>query len=363
MSTAGKGGKALRAGVVGLGWAGQQHLAAYASLPGVEVVALAAQEAPTLQRLAEEHHVPRTYERWEDIVAEGGIDVLSVATPPYLHAPVVVAALEAGMHVLTEKPIARNGDEAERMVEAAKKADRVLQVAFNHRYRGDVSALKRYVDEGKLGHVYYAKARWLRRSGVPGPGWFTSRELAGGGPLMDLGVHALDWALYLLGEPQVLAVSASTHAELGARRKGGPPRSGVRPRPFDVEDTAVAFMRLAGGTTLVLETTWVAHMGQADRFGVSLFGTEAGAEIEVVDYAETGTLRIYTDIAGVPAEIRPVPAPSGGHLAVVRAFLGAVQGGHWEGQHAEDALVRARVIDACYLSASQGREVPVVEDL
>src|SRR5690606_33761786 len=131
-----------------------------------------------------------------------------------------------GRHVLSEKPLARSGDEAKTMVDAAVRAGRVLQTAFNHRRRDDVEVLKHQIDAGQLGKVYYAKAHWLRRNGIPGMGsWFTNREMSGGGPLIDLGVHILDMAMYLLGEPRVLTVSASTFAELGPRGLGGSPYS------------------------------------------------------------------------------------------------------------------------------------------
>lgn len=354
----------LRVGVVGLGWAGRQHLNSYLNLTGVEVVALAGMERQVLTQLAEEHHIERTYDRWEDLVAKEELDAISVATPPHLHAPITVAALEAGMHVLSEKPVARTGDEAQRMVDTAKKMNRVFQVAFNYRYRGDVTILKRHIDQGNLGHVYYSKARWLRRSGIPtGTGWFTTKEFAGGGPLMDLGVHMLDMALYLMGEPQVISVTASTYAELGPRKQVTPPLPDARPPVFDVEDIAAAFMRLAGGETLTLEASWASYSGLGDRFGVTLFGTDGGAEIDVPNYGQSDTLRIYTDVADAPAEIRPLLGPGGGHQAVVRDFVAAIQGDQWDRYRGEDALARARIIDACYRSASDGHEVPVVADL
>lgn len=363
MSTDDGESRPLRVGVVGLGWAGRQHLNSYLNLPGVEVKALAGMEPELLARLAEEHGVEHTYDRWEDLVANEELDALSVATPPYLHAPVTVAALEAGMHVLSEKPVARTGDEAQRMVDTAKKMNRVFQVAFNFRHRSDARILKRHIDQGHLGHVYYSKARWLRRSGVPaGTGWFTTKELAGGGPLLDLGVHMLDLSLWLLGEPKVVSVTASTYAELGPRRQAVPPLPAARPPVFDVEDIAAAFMRLAGGETLTLEASWASYSGLNDRFGVTLFGNEGGAEIDVPNYGEADTLRIYTDVADAPAEIRPLLGRSEGHQGVVRDFVAAIRSEQWERYRGEDALARARIIDACYLSASEGHEVAVVAD-
>jgi predicted dehydrogenase len=153
--------------------------------------------------------------------------------------------------VLSEKPLARTGEEAARMVQAAETSDRVLQVAFNYRRRGDVQLLRRIIDEGTLGRIYHARAWWLRRRGIPSLGsWFTSKEQAGGGPLIDLGVHLLDLVLHLTDQPPVLTVSGVTHAELGPRGRGGSAsgKSGSGDAPYEVEDLASVFLRLVAAS-------------------------------------------------------------------------------------------------------------------
>jgi predicted dehydrogenase len=198
-----------------------------------------------------------------------------VAVPTFLHAPIAVAALERGIHVLSEKPIARNAAEGRAMVDAARKAGRVLDVAFNHRRRGDIQALKGVIDDGGLGRPYYAKASWLRRSGIPTLGsWFTNPELAGGGPLADIGVHALDYALHLLGEPKVVAVSAATHSELGPQGRGGGKEYSAlaSSHAFDVEDFATAFLRLEGGGTLLIEASWATYRETDDLLDFTIPG-------------------------------------------------------------------------------------------
>ena len=355
--------KPLRVGVIGLGFAGQAALRGYLALPGVEVVGIAGLETDRLKQLGEEHDIPHLFERYEDLLALDELDAVSVATPTKLHAPISIAALESGRHVLCEKPLARSGAEAEEIVNAAVKAGRVLKVIFNHRERGDVAVLKQQIDAGQLGRVYYAKARWLRRNGIPGLGsWFTNRELAGGGPLIDLGVHILDMALYLLGEPKVLTVTASTFAELGPRGLGGSTSSKLQVgSAYEVEDLATAFIRLEGGGTLLVETSWASFRKPGDDFGVTLYGTDGGAEIAVENYAPEDTLRIYTDVAGVPAEVRPATQRGGGHSAVVAEFVDIVRAGDWSSHVGRDALTRARIIDACYASALEGREVAITD--
>jgi predicted dehydrogenase len=345
--------------VIGVGWAGHQHADAYAKLPGVELAGIAGLEEPVRARLAERHGVERHVPGWQELLEDDTLDVVSVAVPTFLHAPIAVTALERGLHVLSEKPIARTVEEAEAMVAAARSAGRVLDVAFNHRQRGDIQTLKRVVDAGRLGRIYYAKAWWLRRRGIPTLGsWFTSAEHAGGGPLLDIGVHVLDYSLFLLGQPSVTSVSASTYDLLGTAGFGGSPtaaKTGVEAARFDVEDLATVFMRLSDGATLLVEASWAAHRTAGDEFGITLFGTEGGADLRVSDMEPIGTLKVFTDEAGVAAET-VLRAPAGhGHEAVVQRFLEQVRnGGSADGAAAAEL---ARVVDACYRSARERREV------
>jgi predicted dehydrogenase len=350
--------------VVGLGYAGEQHLKNFVRVPGVEAVALAGLERDRLRELGQTYGVQDLYTSWEDLVARDDLDIVSIGAPNHLHAPIAVAALEGGRHVLCEKPLARNGVEAQRIVDAAREADRAVHIAFTQRERGDVQSLKRHVEEGNLGRIYHAKATWMRRNGIPGMGgWFTSKELAGGGPLIDLGVHMVDMALYLMGDPEVESVSCATYAELGPRGRGGWQGSGPMrgDKPYEVEDLATAFIRLSGGATLNLETGWAVYRESSDDFGVTLYGTDGGAEMKVRNYGTSDTLRIYTDVAGVPAVVTPEIEPREGHLAVVRRFVETISEGTWTGHYGEDGLDRARIIDACYASALENREVSMKE--
>lgn len=354
----------LRVGVVGLGYAGETHLKSYLQLPGIEAVALAGLEENKLQQLGATYQVPHLYRDYQDLVARDDLDIVSVCAPNYLHAPIALAALESGKHVLCEKPLARSSAEAATMVAAAVKAQRVLHVAFNHRQRGDVQTLKQYIDAGSLGRIYHAKASWMRRSGIPGMGsWFTNKHMAGGGPLIDLGVHVLDLALHLLDEPEVATVSAATYAELGPQGRGGWPGSDkqVVGSGYEVEDLATAFIRLKNGTTLLLEASWATYSGAGDDFGVTLYGSNGGAEIKVQNYNWEDTLRIYTDVADVPAEVHPRLVRGEGHLAVVREFVAVVRSGDWAAHVGQDGLRRTQIIDACYTSALQSREVTLDE--
>ncbi|MBE2270742.1 MAG: Gfo/Idh/MocA family oxidoreductase [Anaerolinea sp.] len=351
----------LRVGVVGLGWAGETHLKSYLNVPNVEVVALAEPQEARLQQVGRLYEVPNLYTDYRELVERDDLDVVSVATPNHLHMPVTVAALNGGKHVLCEKPLARSGAESRQMVEAARAAGRVLEVAFNHRQRGDVQILKQYVDEGGLGRIYHGKATWMRRSGIPGMGgWFTSREMAGGGPLIDLGVHVLDMILYLLNEPKVVSVSAATYAELGPRGRGGRGDT-VRVGAYEVEDLATAFLRLADGGSLLVEASWAVYGKAGDDFGVTLYGTDGGADITVKNYGWEDTLTLYTDTAGVPSQVHPRVWRGEGHQAVVRNFVNIIRSADWAAHDGSVGMRRTQIIDACYLSALEGREVKVDE--
>ena len=165
----------LRVGIIGAG-VGRAHAEGYAALPRVELAAIAGLDDARVQELATKYHVPRTYREYTDLLAQPDIDAVSIAVPNALHAPVTIAALQAGKHVLVEKPLARSAAEGQAMLDAAKVANKILMISFNHRQRSDVQWLRQYVEAGGLGRIYYAKAYWMRRKGIPGLGsWFVNK--------------------------------------------------------------------------------------------------------------------------------------------------------------------------------------------
>jgi predicted dehydrogenase len=354
--------------VIGAG-VGALHLGAYALLPDVEIVALAGLDDDRVRRVAAEYGVPQTYREYEHLLAAPEIDAVSICLPNALHTPVSIAALQAGKHVLVEKPLARNAAEARTIVDAAYAHDRVLMVSFDKRHRADVQWIKQHIDAGGLGRIYYAKAHWMRRAGIPRLGsWFVSKEQAGGGPLIDLGVHVLDIAMYLMGNPLPSTVSATTYAEFGPRGlKGwaGREQFSDERMAYEVEDLATAFIRLQGDgelthrdTTLLLEASWATHSTAGDDFGVTLYGTEGGVELKVLNYTYDNTVRAFADIGGVPVDIAPkIPKGAGGHAAVIQRFVAAILDGGPAVPSAAEGLLRAELLDACYRSSAAGHEV------
>lgn len=351
----------IRAGVIGVG-VGEYHIRGYEAHPAAEVVALADVNPVRLAEAGAAHGITRLYTDYQAMLAQPDIDVISVALPNALHAPVAIAALDAGKHVLCEKPLALNATEAQAIVDHAHAASRQLMVCFNYRMRPDARWLKAALAAGRLGDVYAAKAGWLRNTGIPGANtWFTRREMSGGGPLIDLGVHMLDLTLWLLDYPQITAVSGVTFAKFGPRGKKSwsyhQHLSG--PVTFDVEDLALALIRLADGRAITLEVSWASHTrsGRDDYF-VTLYGDEGGADLYVANYADRDTVALYTEMHGEPVDVRPGLVVRGsGHDAAVAHFVESILANRPVEAPGEQGVALQRLIDALYLSAAEGREV------
>lgn len=357
--------KRLRAGVVGLGWAGQQHLAGYQQLADVDLVALAGPEVDKRVALGVEYGVEGTFPDLATMVAEADLDLVSLGTPTALHAPQAIQALDAGVHVLSEKPMAETAERSQAMVDAARANDRVLEVTFNKRQSAEIRTLKQIVDQGTLGEIYYAKAGWVRRHGIPGLGsWFTQKAWAGGGPMMDIGIHALDMALSLMGEPEVETVTGSTYAKFGPRGRGGSGSGSNKWRDensvdtgFEVEDLGTAFVRMDNQATLLLEASWSQFVSR-ERLYLEIYGTEGGAQFQTS--GRDGTLEVTVDVDGIPADLAPKLLPAGAHADCVADFVDIVASGQWSGHHGEIGHKRTQIIDACYASAEQRAEISLV---
>lgn len=352
----------LRVGIIGCG-VGQLHLEGFTPDPRVQVLAIAGLDEERCRGLAARFGVPRVYSDYEDLLADPDVDAVTIAVPNALHLPVALAALSAGKHIMVEKPLARTSTEAQQIIDAAWRADRVLGVIFNRRGRHDMQIVKREVDRGRFGRIYHARAFWERRSGIPGLGtWFTSKDQAGGGPLIDLGIHVIDMALWALGNPTPVRVSAATYAELGPQGRGQwqggrfPYNPGAT---YDVEDFATALIRFDNDLTLQLDVSWAAYTGHTDEFGISLLGSDGGAEIHVKDYAQTGTLRLFGEIGGTPTVTEPRLIERPGHSEVFRVFVNSVLDGSPMSPSGEEGLDRVRLIEAIYRSAALKREVEV----
>ncbi len=348
----------LRAGVIGIG-AGRFHAESYRDLPGVELVALCDVNADRLRERAA--HLPGVphYTDYQTMFAEADLDVVSVCVPNNLHPEVTIAALEAGLHVICEKPLANDLAGAERIAAAAEGARGKFTVCYDKRYRADSQWLRQAVGAGTLGEIYHVEAGWKRETGIPG-GWFSQKATAGGGPLIDLGVHVLDLALWVLDFPAVHTVSGTTRAVFGpAGRKSWNTKTGGA-GGYEVEDGALGLLRVGSGIPLLLEASWADHRrpGEDDIY-LRFAGSKGAAVVHVRNYTQEDTLMLYTEVDGTAVEARPrlrPPVPAG-HAGLIDAFLRCVVDDSPAPAPAAQGLVTLQVLDAFYRSAALGREV------
>ncbi len=331
--------KSLRIGLVGVGAAAQiNHIPALKRTEDVEIVALCDRDPEKTARVAQKFGIPRCYGRIEELLSDDEVDAVDLCTPNFLHAPMATAALEAGKHVLCERPLARSADEASAMVRAARKADRVLMCAVQHRFRPDAQLLRTFVAKGDLGEIFYAKAGWLRqRTEWDSDEWRRQKRESGGGVVLDLGFQMLDQALWILGGPKVESVTASVH-----RSKKG-----------EVEDSATAFLRLASGATLTLELTWGLLM-EKDFAYLNLFGSGGAALLN--------PLRVHKGMHGNLVNVTPAMETQRNQYkhsmeAQVAHFAESLRRGTKPMGSGEEIVPVMELMDAIYRSADQGKEV------
>jgi predicted dehydrogenase len=331
--------KTLGVALVGVGAAAQiNHIPVLKKTDGVELVALVDRDPEKAARAAQKFGVPHSFGRIEQMLDRDDIDAVDLCTPNFLHAPMAIAALESGKHVLCERPLARNADEAAAMVKAAKKADRVLMPALQHRFRADAQLLRTFVAKGELGEIHYAKSGWLRRrTDWDSDEWRQQKRESGGGVVLDLGFQMLDLSLWTLGSPKVTSVTASVH-----RAKQG-----------EVEDSATAFLRLATGATLTLELTWGLLM-EKDFAYLNLFGSGGAALLN--------PFRLHKGMHGALVNVTPETDTATNSLkqsmeAQIRHFVDSVTRGGRPLGAAEEILSVMETLDAVYRSAEQGKEV------
>lgn len=347
----------LRIGVVGAGAiATLGHIPGFQRLPNVEVAAVCDTNAERARSVAARFNIPASYDDYRQLLADDSIAAVSIGVPNALHAPVAIAALEAGKHVMCEKPLATTVEDGRAMVAAAQKAGRLLSVNMHNRVRADALILRDAISNGKLGKIGYTSARWFRSSGIPGFGsWFTRRELAGGGVLMDIGVHMLDLSLWLLGFPRVLGVRGETQSIHGPRGRGigGWGVDHVAGGTFDVEDFAALHLRLADGGLLTVEVSWALY--GRDELRLQVLGDQAGADMSADLYGTATPLRLFRDEGEVIANV-PKLGGSEWDRSMAR-FVAAIREDTEPTASGAEALQVLELLDATYRSATEGREI------
>ena len=341
----------LRFGVIGAGSIGTIHATNIKHSTKTELVALCDVREDRAKKLARKLKVPKIYTDHLEMLEKEKLDAVVDGIPNYVHAKIAIDALERGVNVLSEKPMAMNAREAQTMVDTAKRTGKVLALGMTQRFTAEGAAAKAAATPENLGDLYYAKATLYRALGIPGYGsWFTTKAQAGGGPLMDLGPHAIDFAMYLMSFPRPLRVRGVTFSKLGPKGlgKGGwgtPEPGGV----FDVEDLAVALVELSGGITMLVEVSWATYL--QEFWNVNVLGDKAGVSFhppalisEKKGKVKTTKLKIKK---GDP------------YMREIDDLVQCIRTGKEPIGRPEDGVVVMSIIDAIYRSAQTGTEVSV----
>ena len=353
--------KPLRVGLVGTGGIVRgAHMAGWTALRDagrVEIMAACDVRRKVAEALAAEHKIPHVFEDYREMLRKAPLDAIAVSTPNMLHVPIALAGFKAGCHVYCEKPLAPTPAGVRRLIRARDAAGKKLMTGQNVRFEGKNQALKRYAEAGMLGDIYYARASMLRRRGAPGWGGFLRKELAGGGPLIDIGVHVLDLVLWMMDFPEPVSVSGVAPTKLAnldyivnSPGWGDWKRDG---KEFDVEDFAVGLVRFATGAVLVVEASFLLNIPEANINKALLCGTLGGMDISdgKIMTQEHGIIRIST--------VEGFEQPKS-HAAAITAFVDAIENDTAVPVPPEQTIYVMAILDGIYRShAKGGREVKI----
>jgi len=350
-----KAKKKLRLAIIGCGGISETHIAALKHIPEFELVAGCDIKPERLELMKTKYGITAGYEKWDDMLREVKPDAVNVCTPNGVHAPAVIAALNAGCHVLTEKPMAMTPAECEAMIAAAKANKRKLVVGFQLRYHPTSQMLVRAREAGEFGDIMFVKCQALRRRGIPNWGVFGQKELQGGGPMIDIGVHVIEMAHYVMGSPKPVAASGNCWTFMGNK-----PSDTVCPWPnwdwktYTVEDMAIGQIRFENGAIMQIEASFCAHIKE-NVWNFNLMGTKGGA-----CWDPPG---IFSDRAGTMVNTTPgfLPKADFGELFVfkLRNFAEGVLYGKPLQAPGEAGLAVQKILDGVYRAAAAGHEVAI----
>lgn len=347
--------KKLKCAVIGLG-IGKHHVEGYQTHPLAEVVALADTDETRLQTFSKKFGVEKQYRDGLEMIQKEDLDIVSIATPNSLHKSLTLEALKRGCHVLCEKPMALNAKEAREMLEVAKSVNKRIMINFAYRFTEQSQSLKKQIDSGILGDIYFGRSIWLRRYGMPiFGGWFGQKKLSGGGPLIDLGVHRLDLALWLMGYPKPTWVMASTYDPIAgeiAKLEG---------KAFDVEDFAAAMIKFENGATLEVEASWASHIKEKELMQTRLLGTKGGLVQRNLEEGYQFEAEIYTTREGslFDSKLHQTLEPA---RSSMYHFVENVLNETPHPATGEEGLIVMELLDAIYKSAEEGRPIQILDN-
>ena len=344
--------KKLRMGFVGSGAIALTHAEYLKKSPEVELICASDVSEAALKKFGEKTGVTRFFDDWKTMFKEVELDAVSVCTPNGLHCAPTVDALNAGCHVLVEKPLAMNVAEGQKMVDAARKNKKHLVIGFQYRFESRVQILRKAIESGVFGKILYVRIQALRRRGIPNWGVFGRKELQGGGPLIDIGVHAIEMAHYAVGSPEPVSAFGNCWTYMGNK-----PSEVVSAWPnwdyktYNVEDLAAGTIRMKGGMLFQVEASFATHI-EKDLFTFQVFGEKAGATLE--------PFAIFHDQAGVMLNSTPAFVPKGDIFALkMRHFVEVCLNDRKCEAPAEHGLMVQKMLDGIYASAAAGKEVTI----
>jgi predicted dehydrogenase len=365
--------QSINVGIVGLGWPGQRHAEAVSASTLGTVYAACDQNAERLKAFADLFDPKRVFTNFDEMLLDSDLDAVVIGLPNALHYPFSLRVLRAGKHVLCEKPPTMNAEQMAGLHEEARNRGLVYYFGRQMRFSPAMQAAKKVIAERRLGEIYFAETMWIRSRGTPTgvDGWFTDRSKSGGGAMIDLGVHAIDAAWYLMGTPQPRAVSAQTYQKFPQL---------VESKVFDVEDNGYGMIRFENSATLLFKVCWAANLTD----DVPLDPKRGRSLLSTTVYGPKGSLKV-TDVFNIDSTICPSPLAlfedKGGELvksdlpvldlrgAPLRAyefaeqdknFLRCIRGEESAVNSSSQAVQLMEILDAIYRSSQAGKEVPVV---
>jgi len=344
--------KKVRVGMIGCGGISGLHITNLKNIPGVEVIAACDINEEAAEAAAKQHEIPHVFTDYKKLLKLKEIDAVSICTPNFFHAEPAIAAARAGKHVMVEKPMAMTAKEAQAMVDASKKARKVLVVGFQYRYDPKTRLLKRAIDAGEFGKILYVRCQAMRRRGIPNWGVFGRKELQGGGPLIDIGVHIMETAHYLMGKPQPVAASGNCYTYIGDKKSDIESSwSDWDYKTYTVEDLAIGMIRFANGATMLVESSFCAHI-EGNVFDITLMGEKGGAK--------WGSSKIFTDWNGTMVNMEANYVPNDSHWDhKMSDWIESIRTGKKPICPGEDGLAIQKMLDGIYKSAEAGKEIAI----
>jgi len=354
--------KKIKIGIIGCGGiANNKHLPSLAQLPNIEVVALCDLDDALAKTTAKKfgwHHA-KIFTDYRALLKED-LRAVHVCTPNSSHSMISVDAMEANKHVICEKPMAKTAAGARKMLNTSRKTGKLLTIAYQNRYRSDSLYLHKACRRGDLGDIYFAKAHAIRRRAVPTWGVFLDAEAQGGGPLIDIGTHALDLTLWMMDNYEVASVKGTVYRKLADQTDTANAWGDWDPSIFTVEDSAFAFITMKNGATIILESSWALNSLDVGEAQTSLSGTKAGADmkdglrINTVDFNKQVTIQPALDAEGVAFFDGESEDEA---IVEIKTFYDAVLGKADLVVKPEEALVVTEILEAVYQSAKTGETI------